>query len=162
MTAIDQRAFRDTVGRFGTGVVIVTGREGTEPFGFVAQSFVSVSLDPPLVSVCPAKSSTSWPRIRASGHFCINVLGAEQRPLCDAFARSGGDKYEGVSWAPAPSGAPRLDGVLAWVDCELEVEHDAGDHTIAIGRVRALEASSNGVDPLLFLVGTYGRFAPID
>ena len=157
MSEIDQRAFRDTLGRFCTGVVLVTAVDGADPVGFAAQSFVSLSLDPPLVAVCPARTSSSWPRIRAAGRFCINVLGADQRALCDAFARSGGDKFAGVPWTPAPSGAPRIDDVLAWIDCDLEVEHDAGDHTIAVGRVRALEAGRDAA-PLLFFAGGYGRF----
>lgn len=160
MSAIDQRAFRDTVGRFCTGVVLVTGVDEGQPVGFAAQSFVSLSLDPPLVALCPALTSSSWPRIRASGHFCINVLGADQKALCDAFARSGGDKYAGVSWSAAPSGSPRIDGVLAWIDCAFETEHEAGDHTIAIGRVGALEAREGDLAPLLFFTGAYGRFAP--
>ena len=164
LAAIDQRVFRDTMGRFCTGVVLVTGMDGDTPVGFAAQSFVSLSLDPPLVAVCPATTSSSWPRIRASGHYCINVLGADQKALCDAFACSGGDKYEGVSWTPAPSGSPRIAGVLAWIDCDLDAEHDAGDHTIAVGRVRAFEAAEDrpvGADPLLFFTGSYGRFAPL-
>lgn len=164
LSAIDQGVFRDTMGRFCTGVVLVTGMDGAEPVGFAAQSFVSLSLDPPLVAVCPALTSSSWPRVRASGHFCINVLGADQKMLCDAFARSGGDKYAGIAWTAAPSGSPRIDGVLAWIDCDLEDEHEAGDHTIAVGRVRALEAAADrpdAADPLLFFTGAYGRFAPL-
>jgi flavin reductase (DIM6/NTAB) family NADH-FMN oxidoreductase RutF len=161
VSAIDQRAFRDTVGRFCTGVVLVTGVDDGEPVGFAAQSFVSLSLDPPLVALCPAITSSSWPRIRGSGHFCINVLGADQKALCDAFARSGGDKYAGVSWSGAPSGSPRIDGVLAWIDCALEAEHEAGDHTIAIGRVAAFEACDGDLAPLLFYTGAYGRFTAL-
>jgi flavin reductase (DIM6/NTAB) family NADH-FMN oxidoreductase RutF len=157
----DQRAFRDVMGRFCTGVVLVTGVHDGEPVGFAAQSFVSLSLEPPLVGVCPATTSSSWPRIRASGHFCINVLGAGQKPLCDAFARSGGDKYAGVSWTPAPSGSPRIEGTLAWIDCALEAEHEAGDHTIAVGRVTSLEATTGAPEPLLFFTGAYGRYAPL-
>lgn len=160
MSEIDQRVFRDTMGRFGTGVVLVTAIDGDEPVGFAAQSFVSLSLDPPLVALCPARTSTSWPRIRAAGRFCINVLADDQLRLCEAFATRGGDKYAGVAWTPAPSGAPRIEGVLAWIDCALEAEHDAGDHTIAVGRVGALEATSKGA-PLLFFAGNYGHFAPL-
>mgnify|MGYP006275681739 CR=1 FL=1 len=162
MSEFDQRALRDVMGRFCTGVVLVTALDGTEPVGFAAQSFVSLSLAPPLVGVCPALTSTSWPRIRGAGHFCINVLGADQKPLCDAFARSGGEKYAGVDWAPGPGGAPHIAGALAWIDCDLEAEHEAGDHTIAVGRVRALQAAGADGLPLLFYTGAYGRFAALD
>lgn len=149
------------MGRFATGVVLVTGVDDGEPVGFAAQSFVSLSLDPPLVAVCPARTSTSWPRVRAGGRFCINVLAADQKPLCDAFARSGGDKFAGVDWRPGVTGAPVVEDVLAWVDCELEAEHEAGDHTIAVGRVRDLAVREAEGEPLLFFEGNYGAFAPL-
>lgn len=160
MADIDPQVFRQTMGQFCTGVVVATGcLEGT-PHGFAAQSFVSLSLDPPLVALCPAKTSTSWPRIRDSGSFCINMLAADQQPICDAFARSGGDKFAAFTWHPGDTGAPVLDGILAYADCTLEAEHDAGDHTIAIGRVQRLEVVRDGV-PLLFFRGGYGRFEPL-
>lgn len=159
MSEVDQRALRDTLGRFCTGVVLATGVFEGRPCGFAAQSFVSLSLDPPLVALCPARSSSSWPLLRASGSFCINVLGAQQKALCDAFARSGGDKFEGVGWRAGATGSPIVDDVLAWVDCDLEAEHDAGDHTIAVGRVRDLRIMDAVGDPLLFFGGRYGRFA---
>ncbi len=154
----NDRAFRDAMSRFCTGVVVVTGMDGEQPVGFTAQSFTSLSLDPPLVSVSPAKSSSSWPRIRPAGRFCINILGADQRALSDAFARSGGDKFAGVRWAPGATGAPVLEGVLAHVDCLLEAEHDAGDHSIVVGRVQALAAEDLARSPLLFFRGSYGQF----
>lgn len=159
MTTPDTRRFRDVLGRFCTGVVVVTGVDGDTPVGFSAQSFVSLSLDPPLVAVCPARSSTSWPRIRAGGGFCINVLGADQRALCERFARRGVDKFADVAWRSGVTGAPVLEGVLAWIDCELEAEHEGGDHTIAVGRVRALEMADEDAGPLLFYRGGYGAFA---
>lgn len=160
MPEIDSQLFRSTMSQFCTGVVVATACLEGEPVGFAAQSFVSLSLDPPLVALCPAATSTSWPKIRASGSFCINILAADQQPVCDAFARSGGNKFEGLSWKPAGTGSPVLDGILAYVDCTLEAEHEAGDHTIAIGRVQSLEAV-NGGTPLLFFRGGYGSFEPI-
>lgn len=159
MSEVDQRMLRDTLGRFCTGVVLATGVSEGRPCGFAAQSFVSLSLDPPLVALCPARTSKSWPLLRASGSFCINVLGAHQKALCDAFARSGGDKFAGVDWHAGATGSPIIDGVLAWVDCELEAEHEAGDHTIAVGRVRDLRIMDPEGDPLLFFGGRYGGFA---
>ena len=158
---IEGRLFRDTMSRFCTGVVVAAGCHDGVPAGFAAQSFLSLSLDPPLVALCPARTSTSWPAIRDSGSFCINVLSAAQKSVCDAFARSGGDKFAGLDWHPGVTGSPVLDGVVAYVDCDLEAEHDAGDHTIAIGRVRdlgVLDAES----PLLFFRGGYGSFQSFD
>jgi flavin reductase (DIM6/NTAB) family NADH-FMN oxidoreductase RutF len=151
------------MGHFCSGVVIVTGIEGPHPVGFTAQSFLSLSLEPPLIAVCPARSSTSWPRIRRAGHFGVNVLATNQRELCNRFASSGGTagagaKFEGITWEPGETGSPVLPAVLAFMDCRLEAEHDAGDHTIAIGRVVDLRVSTHDHSPLLFFRSTYGSF----
>lgn len=159
MAEIDAREFRTVLGQFCTGVVIATGCVDGEPAGFAAQSFTSLSLDPPLVGLCPAKTSTSWPRLRASGSFCINVLGAGQQAVCDLFARSGVDKFDGLDWRPGVTGSPVLAGVMAYVDCDLEAEHDAGDHTIAVGRVRDIRILDSESRPLLFFRGRYGSFS---
>jgi 3-hydroxy-9,10-secoandrosta-1,3,5(10)-triene-9,17-dione monooxygenase reductase component len=158
----DDRSYRDTMGQFATGVVVVTGCVENRPAGFSAQSFVSLSLDPPLVAVCPARTSTSWPKVRASGSFCINILGEHQKPICDLFARSGGDKFQTVAWRPGITGSPVLDDVLAYIDCSLVAEHDAGDHVIAVGRVRDLRMLNAAYAPLLFFRGAYGRFSRLD
>ena len=121
-------------------------------------SFTSVSLEPPLVAFLPDKSSTSWPKIRDAGAFCVNILSAGQEGLCAQFARKGIDKFAGVAWRPAPSGAPILDGGMAWIDCELTQTFESGDHYIAIGRVLQLEAVEYGI-PLVFFQGGYGHFA---
>lgn len=158
---IDQKEFRTVVGRFCTGIVVVTAMdpEGTDPApcGFVAQSFVSLSLDPPLVGLCPARTSSTWPKIRAAERYAINILGADQKALCDRFARSGGDKFDGVAWQAGANGAPLLDGVIAQVECTLDAEHDVGDHTFAVGYVSALRIV-NSTAPLLFNGGGYGLF----
>ena len=86
--AFDSRQFRDVMGQFCTGVVIVTAVLDDEPCGFAAQSFVSLSLEPPLVGLCPAKTSTSWPKIRAAGNYCINVLASSQAEISNNFAKS--------------------------------------------------------------------------
>ncbi len=149
---------RDVLGHFPTGVVVVTARAPDgDPLGFTCQSFASLSLEPPLVSFAPARTSTTWPRIRDVGAFCVNVLAAGQRDRSVGFARGGGavDKFTGVDWWPAPSGAPVLEGVSAWVDCALHAEHDGGDHTIVVGRVLDLGADPARL-PLLFYRGGYG------
>ena len=158
MSDFDDRAFRTVMGQFCTGVVIATGCLKDEPAGFSAQSFFSVSLEPPLVGLCPAKTSTSWPKIRDSGSFCINVLSMEQKSVCDVFARTGIEKFDEFVWHRGVTGSPVLTGVLAYIDCDLEIEHDGGDHTIAIGRVRDLAVLDEHKSPLLFLRGGYGEF----
>jgi flavin reductase (DIM6/NTAB) family NADH-FMN oxidoreductase RutF len=156
---IHQTWFRRVLGHFPTGVVIVTAISGGDPAGLSVGSFTSVSLDPPLVAILPSKASTSWPRIAAAGTFCINILAASQERLCRTFAVSGADKFAGVSWHPAPSGAPILDGSLAWIDCGLERCVDAGDHFIVLGRVRALDLHQDQMAaPLIFFQGGYGTF----
>lgn len=158
MSTFTEREFRTAMGQFCTGVVVVTGMHQGEPLGFSAQSFISLSLDPPLVAICPSRNSTSWPRLRAAGHFGLNVLGADQKDVCSSFARSGGDKFAERSWMPGRTGAPMLEGVLSFIDCQLEAEHEAGDHTIAIGRVIDLRLIDAERAPLLFFRGLYGAF----
>jgi len=153
--AIEAARMRSVLGHFPSGVVVVTAVGPAGPVGFTCQSFSSLSLDPPLVSFSPAVTSSSWPRIREIGTFCVNILAAGHEELSTAFARSGTDKFAGVSWSPAPSGAPVLDGVVAWIDCTIEHEYPGGDHTIVVGRVRALGADDSRT-PLLYHRGAYG------
>ena len=112
------------------------------------------------MSLAPARTSSTWPRIRAVGAFCVNVLAAEHEDVSVAFARSGVDKFAGVAWTPAPSGAPVLDGVSAWVDCELWAEYDGGDHIIVVGEVKSFTYKRDGT-PLLYYRGKYGRFGAV-
>jgi flavin reductase (DIM6/NTAB) family NADH-FMN oxidoreductase RutF len=154
-TGFDSRTFRHVLGHFATGVAVITAAGPNGPAAMLVSSFTSVSLEPPLVAFLPDKSSTSWPAIRASGSFCVNILSAGQEDLCPQFARKGGNKFEGVQWEPGPSGAPVLDGVMAWIDCELTQTFESGDHYIAIGRVLQLEAADLRVAPLVFFQGGF-------
>ncbi len=158
MADFDDRAFRSAMGNFCTGVVVATGAVDGAPAGFAAQSFVSLSLDPPLIALCPGKSSSSWPKLRDSGSFCINILAADQESICAAMAQSGGDKFTAFAWRTGVTGSPILADVIGYVDCDLEAEHDAGDHTIAIGRVRDFDILAGDKPPLLFFRGSYGQF----
>jgi 3-hydroxy-9,10-secoandrosta-1,3,5(10)-triene-9,17-dione monooxygenase reductase component len=153
------RYFRDVLGEFATGVVVVTASAGGRPVGMTCQTFSSVSLDPPLVCFLPAHTSRSWPLMREAGHFCVNVLAHDQTAVADIFASKGADKFAGVAWRPAESGAPILDGALAYVDCTLEAVHPAGDHDIVVGRVRAL-SSLREADPLLYHRGGFTTTRP--
>ncbi|MFN2606649.1 MAG: flavin reductase family protein [Acidimicrobiales bacterium] len=152
--------FRQVLGHFATGVTIVTTADGGDPAGLSVNSFTSVSLDPPLVAFCVAHHSSTWPRIRAAGRFCVNILAEDQEDLCRAFALRGSpDKFRGVGWRPAESGAPILAGALAWLDCTVEATHDAGDHLLVVGRVGEMGVAHEG-RPLVFYRGGYGRFEP--
>ncbi|HEY8543452.1 MAG TPA: flavin reductase family protein [Acidimicrobiales bacterium] len=159
-TAIDGTRFRAVLGRFATGVTVVTALDDDEPVGLAANSFTSVSLDPPLVLFCAAKTSTTWPRIQAAGHFCVNVLGEHQEEVCRVFATKGARRFDRVGWRRGASGAPVLDDALAWADCTIHAEHDAGDHVIVVGRVLDLDAGDG--EPLVFFGGRYRRLAPPD
>ncbi len=159
-SGIDPGEFRRVLGHFPTGVTVVTGLGPGGPVGMAIGSFTSVSLDPPLVLFCPGRTSASWEAMRAGGCFCVNVLGADQKAVCDTFARSGDDKFSGVPVRTEVTGAPVIEGSLAWIDCEIHAVHDGGDHDIVVGRVRALgtHGGVDGTDPLLFHRGDYGRF----
>ena len=154
-TYFDVAAFKEVVGRFPTGVAVVTAMHGQIPVGFSCQSFVSLSLDPPLIALAAAKTSTSWPRIRAAGVFCVNILAESQADLCRGFARSGSDKFAGVDWYVGPSGAPVLADASAWIECGLELAHDAGDHEIVFGRV--VNLWKGGRRSLLFYESRFAR-----
>lgn len=161
MTAVvvDSGRFRTVLGHFCTGVTVVSGTGADGPVGFACQSFAALSLDPPLVLFCPGKGSRAWPAIEASGHFAVNVLAESQKDVSTVFGSRGVDKFSGLRWHPAGSGAPLIDGVLTWVDCAIEAVHDAGDHYIVVGRVLALGETKNE-RPLLFYRGGYTATEP--
>jgi 3-hydroxy-9,10-secoandrosta-1,3,5(10)-triene-9,17-dione monooxygenase reductase component len=156
--SFDSAQFRQVLGHFPTGVTVVTAAPASGPVGLAVGSFASVSLDPPLVAFFPDRGSSSWPLIAEAGSFCVNILSEDQEVVCRRFATKGDDKFLGLGWRPAGSGAPLLDGVLAWIDCRIESVTDAGDHYCVMGRVRDLGVAHDG-GPLLFFRGGYGRFA---
>jgi 3-hydroxy-9,10-secoandrosta-1,3,5(10)-triene-9,17-dione monooxygenase reductase component len=126
------------LGHFCTGVTVITAHDGERPAGFACQSFAALSLDPPLVLFCPARTSRSWPAIERAGRFAVNVLAEDQREVSSVFGSRGADKFEFVRWHSAASGAPLLDGALAWMDCTVDAVHEACDHLVVVGRVVAL------------------------
>lgn len=157
--AFSAQDFRTVLGHFPTGVTVITSAtEALEPVGLAVGSFTSVSLEPPLIAFLPAKSSTTFPKIRETGRFCVNVLAADQEDACRAFARSGGPKFDGLAYKMSPGTCPIIEGAVAWIDCTIESVIEAGDHYICLGRVTALEVES-GTAPLIFFKGGYGGFA---
>lgn len=154
----DSAEFRSVLGHFATGVTVVTGRSDEAPVGLAANAFTSVSLDPPLVLVCVARSSRSWPLIRASGAFAVNFLGEHQEDVCLRFGSQAEDRFADVGWEAAATGSPVLPEALAYVDCRIETEHEAGDHVIVVGRVVGLGRLREG-RPLIFWRGGYGGLA---
>lgn len=159
-SAARARRFRDVLGLFASGVTVVTSVSDGAPVGMTCQSFSSVSLEPPLVMFCPAKTSRAWPMMQRAGFFCVNFLAADQADISTAMATKGSDKYDGIGWRPAATGAPLLDGVLGFVDCTVHSVHEAGDHYVVLGRVKELgfapgSAESGDGKPLLYYRGRY-------
>ena len=155
---IDARHFRNVLGHFPTGVTVVTGLDAAgDPHGITIGSFVSVSLDPPLVGFLPGTASKSWQAIAESGSFCVNILGAGQDELCWKFAKepAAGEtsKFAGVDWTASASGSPILPGIIGSIDCEVEVVHEAGDHFFVVGRVHGMSHADDVSDAMVFFRG---------
>lgn len=146
---------RAAMGAFATGVTVITGMDESGPAGFACQSFASVSLEPPLVLFCADHRGRTWPRIRAAGRFCVNVLAEDQTDLCTRFGSSTGEKFQGLRWEPSRWGTPVLPGVLMRAHAEVVQVHVAGDHDVVIGRVLELERPREG-RPLIFFQGRFG------
>src|ERR1700722_5952872 len=157
MSGLDQARFREVLGHFASGITIVTATDEGEPVGFSCQSFAALSLDPPMVILAPAKSSTSWPRIPRAGAFCVNILAEHQEAVCRAFAVSGGDKFDGVDWTPGITGSPIITGSLAMVECTLGAIYEGGDHELVTGHVVSLSIGEGS--PLLFYRSGFGSFS---
>ena len=161
---IDPRHFRNVLGHFPTGVTVVTGLDGSgRPHGITLGSFVSVSLDPPLVGFLPGRNSRRWPLIAESKAFCVNILAAGQDELCWRFAKEPAEgedtRYSGVEWTKAPSGSPILPGVIGWIDCRVESVSDAGDHVFVVGRVHEMHHADDVDDAMVFFRGKVARVA---
>lgn len=153
---IDGPRLREVLAHLPTGVTVITAETPDGPTGMAANSFTSVSLDPPLILICPARSSSTWPAIRDAGTFCVNVMAGHHESLIRQFATKGADRFAGVGYESQPEG-PALSEAVAWLGCRIEAEHEAGDHTIVVARVLRLHAVPE-VEPLVFLRGRYGLF----
>lgn len=161
MTELDGAAMRHVLGHYATGVTVITAVTEAGPVGMVANSFTSVSLDPPLILFCAAHTSETWPEIQAVGRFCVNVLGQGQQELASKFAKKGHDRYAGVEHEISGHGTPRLAGAIAQIDCEIVDEHAAGDHVIVVGKVLGLGLDESETaelhSPLIFYRGDFAR-----
>jgi 3-hydroxy-9,10-secoandrosta-1,3,5(10)-triene-9,17-dione monooxygenase reductase component len=150
----DPFCFRDALGRFATGVAFVTAAPDGQPAGLIVNSLTSVSLQPPLVSFCPARSSLTWSRLRRTGRFGVNVLGRRHEPFVARATPPGADRFAGLDWELGHSGVPLLTDALANLECEIVAEHPTGDHWIVVGRVAHLRTSPSN-DPLVFFASAF-------
>jgi flavin reductase len=156
--AFTGKEYRAALGVFATGVTVITTRGEEHAYGMTANSFTSVSLDPPLVLVCAQGGAEGSEHIDRNGVFAVNVLSAEQEPLSRYFASKdrprGRDAFRDVPHRTAVTGSPILEDVVGYLDCRLHASHEAGDHKLFIGEVLALGHDPNGL-PLLFHGGQY-------
>lgn len=155
--AFDDAKFRQVLGHFPTGVTVITSTGPDGPLGFAVGSFASVSLSPPQVLFCAGQHSSTWPKIRESGMFCVNVLADDQEDVCRVFAGKSTEKFGEIGWKHSANGCPRIDGALAFIDCVIEQVVPSGDHDVVIGSVTDLDVLQES-GPLLFYRGGYGRF----
>jgi len=145
----DARSFRDALGRFATGVAFVTAAPDGQPTALIVNSLASVSLQPPLVSFCPSRSSLTWSRMRRAGRFGVNVLGRQHERFVARATPAGADRFTGLDWDPGRGGVPLLTDSLASLECEIVAEHPTGDHWIVVARVDNLHLPPIK-DPLVF------------
>lgn len=153
------RNFRDALGRFATGVTVVTTLGPQGPVGVTANSFSALSLDPPLLLWSPAKSSRRCRAFAEARAFAVHVLAADQLDLSRHFTQPD-DHFTGLATTTSPEGTPLIEGTLARFECLTEATHDAGDHVIVIGRV--VRARFREGRPLVFSQGRYGSFSALD
>ena len=152
----DSKSFRKVLGQFPTGVTIITSKLGEQAYGFTANSFTSVSLDPPLVLFCMNKDSEGYPLISESKVFAVNFLARAQEDISNRFANPTLDmdqRYAGLEYQSAETGCPILPETLGYLDCKLHQLLDGGDHWIIIGEVIDIHAKDG--DPLLYFQGRY-------
>jgi len=156
--SFDARNFRNALGCFPTGVVVVTAGSGRTLSGITVNSFTSLSLDPPLVLWCLDRRSRRYRTFTTAKKFTVSVLGCGHRTVSARLAEPGGYQLDGLELMPTESGPPALAGALAVLECVREAIHDGGDHVIIVGRVVGLVCSDNG-EPLVYFRGRYGALA---
>ena len=154
MTAPAALRLREALGNFVTGVTVITTRSEEELYGLTANSFSSVSLDPPLVLFSLSRTAECFAAFQSSKHFAVNVLRSDQEALSNRFATKDIDKWSGVGWAPGQGGCPLLDGAVATFECRITARHEGGDHVIYVGEVLTFSQGEGGA-PLAFFRGGY-------
>ena len=154
----DVQDYRKALGTFATGVTVITTMSGGAPFGFTANSFCSVSLDPPLLLFCLDRGSYSYDHFAKAKHFAVNVLTEAQEDVSAHFARPSEDKWRHVGYELCSVGCPVFDDMLALFECRTHAVHDGGDHIIVVGEVVRFCHEAEG-DPLLYYRGRYARIA---
>jgi len=153
----DARTLRDAMGCFATGITIITSRDANgTPIGLTANSFTSLSLDPPLLLVCVANGAGSAPVLREAEHFAVNMLQVSQQATSNRFAGKGEDRFAATAWTPGETGMPLIDGALGAFECKRHAVHDGGDHFILVGEVVRAQFEPRR-DPLLYFRGKYRR-----
>lgn len=158
VTATDQ--LRRAFGCFPSGVTAVCAVGDGGPTGLAASSFTSVSMDPPLVSVCVQHTSRTWPRLRQRPHLGLSVLAEEQDRVCARLASKDGDRFAGVDWCASDDGAVFVHGATLWLDCTVREEVTFGDHDIALLNVHGLSAAPD-TSPLVFHASRFRRLAGV-
>jgi 3-hydroxy-9,10-secoandrosta-1,3,5(10)-triene-9,17-dione monooxygenase reductase component len=151
----DEPLFRHVLGHYPTGVAVITAATGHGPVGLAMNSFTSVSLDPPLVLFCPAMSSTTWPLLREAESIAINVLSAGQESVSRLFASRTADRFANVDFSPGTNGAPLLSDALGWLECTVQAEYPAGDHTVVLAGIDRMGVHDQIGEPLVFFRGAY-------
>ena len=152
--------FREAMGRFATGVTVITAAGPGGPAGLTANAFSSVSMDPPLALVCIDKRSRSGLAVQAAGRFAVHVLGAGQEAAARAFARQGAEGFGVAEWRAADCGTPLLERFLSRFTCRTHAVHDGGDHLIVVGRVERIDLTDNNDAPLTCFRGRLGALSP--
>lgn len=157
-TELDPDSLRAAFANFPSGITAVCALDDGEPVGLAASSFVSVSLSPPLVSVCIQQSSSTWPNLRRSRRIGVSVLSSEQQDVCRSLASKTGNRFENVAYHTTCGGAVLIDDATAWLECSLHDVFTAGDHDVAFLRVHGLTASAN-IRPLVFHASSFHSLA---
>jgi 3-hydroxy-9,10-secoandrosta-1,3,5(10)-triene-9,17-dione monooxygenase reductase component len=157
---LDPRTLRNALGRYATGVVVVTTRsaEGT-PRGLTVNSFTSVSLDPPLVLFCVVTRSNGYAAWESAEHFAINILASDQRRISNTFAKPSTAQWNNTKWRAGRNGCALIDSAIASIECRRFAHHPGGDHLVILGEVTAIHLD-DCTDPLLFHGGRYGTYWP--
>ncbi|ATD72476.1 hypothetical protein CNO18_21635 [Gordonia sp. 1D] len=159
--AFDHDAFKKAVGQFPSGLTIVTGVDDGRPHGMTLQSFMSLSLEPALIAIAPARTSTTWPVIAETGSFAVNILSEQHSELARKFASSGGDRFESLDYTTTYTGNPILGETVTWFDCRIADILDGGDHVIVLGEVLELGQAEESTprEPIIFHRSGFRRLA---